>query len=116
MEFIIVLRNHVLGIIIGGWVLYKFISWRSENNEIKQAQKNQLMLKENINRIRDELKHNVGIIRELTGVFETSHNPKYDGLELGKSVVDSFLFISFKKISELVQTNMEGTSLCPEQP
>lgn len=99
MDFIKDLGVHILGVSIGGLIAYTIARWQFEANEIVLNRKRQVLLKENVHRIHEELKKNLEIIMELKRVLHQSSNPGVDVLEWGAAYVDSFSFFSFNHLS-----------------
>lgn len=70
MEYLKELGINILSIIIGGWIAYRLTRWQFEANEEKASRNNHVLLRENLGRIREELKKNAGIVSELTNVLD----------------------------------------------
>uniref|UniRef100_UPI001F2F4682 hypothetical protein n=1 Tax=Paenibacillus alkalitolerans TaxID=2799335 RepID=UPI001F2F4682 len=114
MEFLKDLCINILGVLIGGLIAYRIARWQFEANETFESRKNQTLLRENINRITEELRKNLGIIIELKGVLNKNENSKNDILhilEWGMTYVDSFSFFSFKHLSNSYLSTLLPTSL-----
>ncbi|MBD0381370.1 hypothetical protein [Paenibacillus sedimenti] len=93
------LITSILGVLIGGLIAYKIVRWQFESQEIVQSRKNQVLLRENVGRVRKELFYNLGILTELCGVLNKSNTSRTDILDWGMVYVESFSFFSFKHLS-----------------
>jgi len=111
MDVLKELGINIFGVIIGGLIAYKIARWKFEANEILESRNNKVLLRENIDRIRIELKKNLGIVIELKGVLDKSNNSRVEILEWGKTYVDSFSFFAFKHLSNSHLNTFLPTSL-----
>lgn len=95
MEWLKDLSIHILGIIVGGLIVYRIVRWQFEDDEITVSRKNRLLLKENIRRVHAELKSNKDRLIELKGILHNSNPPTVETLEGGTAFVEACSFFAF---------------------
>jgi hypothetical protein len=98
MEWLKDLSIHILGIIVGGLIVYRIVRWQFEDDEITVSRKNRLLLKENIRRVHAELKRNLDRMIELKGILHNNNPLSVETLDWGKAYVEANSFFAFQHL------------------
>ncbi|HZG86690.1 hypothetical protein [Paenibacillus sp.] len=111
MEVLQVLFINILSVIIGGLIAYRIARWEHDANDSFEGRKNQVLLRENISRIREELRKNLGIVTALSGILNKSKVARTDLLDWGMTYVESISFFTFQHFSSSRLNTCLPTSL-----
>lgn len=93
MEVIKELGINILAIIVGGLIVIRIARWRDEAHELSVNRNHEVLLKENVDRIRKELRKNLETVIKLNRVL--GKGSKVDILEGERADANTISFFSF---------------------
>lgn len=94
MEILKDFALNTLAVIVGGLIVFNIARWPFAANEISAMRNNEVLLRENIARIRKELRNNLKIVSELNRPHDQRERSKAD-FKWEKNDVNSISFFSF---------------------